>query len=202
MRYKGRITRWQDERGFGFIDPLAGGDRVFAHIKSFAGRRGRRPVDGETVMYELERDSKGRLQGVNIAFSGGVAVLRPLKERGAASRLFAVMFIAFVAAAVAGRRLPALVLAVYASSSIITYLVYAWDKSAARNDRRRVREDTLHVLGLLCGWPGALLAQQTLRHKSRKLSFRIVLWLTVLVNCAALAWIFMNPWIWEAIVRS
>ena len=108
MRYKGRITGWQDERGFGFIDPLAGGDRVFAHIESFAAPRGRRPVDGETVMYELERDSKGRLQGVNIAFSGGAAVLRPLKERGAASRLFAVMFIAFVAAAVTGRRLPAI----------------------------------------------------------------------------------------------
>jgi hypothetical protein len=39
------------------------------------------------------------------------------------------------------------------------------------------------------GWPGALVAQETLRHKSKKASFRIVFWATVLINCAGLAWL-------------
>ena len=38
------------------------------------------------------------------------------------------------------------------------------------------------------GWPGALIAQQTLRHKSKKTSFIIVLWATVIINGVALAW--------------
>ncbi len=66
--------------------------------------------------------------------------------------------------------------------SVATYAVYALDKSAARRKRRRVPERTLHLLALLGGWPGALLAQQRLRHKSGKPAFLRVFWLTVLLN--------------------
>jgi heme/copper-type cytochrome/quinol oxidase subunit 3 len=45
-------------------------------------------------------------------------------------------------------------------------------------------------LSLVGGWPGALVAQQKLRHKSQKQSFRIVFWITVLLNCAAFSWLF------------
>lgn len=38
-------------------------------------------------------------------------------------------------------------------------------------------------------WAGALIAQQTLRHKSKETSFRTVFWITVLINCEALAWL-------------
>lgn len=71
--------------------------------------------------------------------------------------------------------------------SLLSYAVYAADKQAARQGRRRVPERTLHLLALLGGWPGALLAQQRLRHKSRKAAFRAVFWLTVLLN-GALLW--------------
>jgi hypothetical protein len=48
------------------------------------------------------------------------------------------------------------------------------------------------VFGILGGWPGALVAQTTLRHKSRKTSFRIVFWATVAMNCAGLFWAYSN----------
>jgi len=72
--------------------------------------------------------------------------------------------------------------------SVATFMVYAADKSAARRGAHRVPESTLHVLSLLGGWPGALAAQQVLRHKTRKQPFRFVFWVTVAVNCLALAW--------------
>ena len=67
-------------------------------------------------------------------------------------------------------------------------IVYAADKSAARRHEWRTPERTLHLLALVGGWPGALVAQTVFRHKSRKTSFRIVFWTTVALNCGALAW--------------
>ncbi len=72
----------------------------------------------------------------------------------------------------------------YGLLSLVTYAVYALDKAAARRNRRRVPERTLHLLALLGGWPGALLAQQHLRHKSSKTRFLAVFWFTVLIHIA------------------
>lgn len=40
----------------------------------------------------------------------------------------------------------------------------------------------LHAVELLGGWPGALLAQQLLRHKTKKTSYQVVFWLIVLMH--------------------
>jgi len=69
VRHKGRITNWNDDRGFGFITPATGGEQVFVHIKSFVNR-GRRPAGSDIVTYEVTRDRKGRSQGVNVAYAG------------------------------------------------------------------------------------------------------------------------------------
>ncbi|MBH0014231.1 DUF1294 domain-containing protein [Pseudoalteromonas sp. NZS100_1] len=70
--------------------------------------------------------------------------------------------------------------------SAITFLMYAWDKRQAKRSSHtkvnRTPERTLQLLTLFGGWPGALLAQQLLRHKSQKRRFIIVLWLCILVN--------------------
>ncbi|MFF7400380.1 DUF1294 domain-containing protein [Achromobacter sp. NPDC008082] len=75
----------------------------------------------------------------------------------------------------------------YVALSLITFAVYAYDKSAARAKRWRISERTLHAWGLIGGWPGALLAQQWIRHKSVKPSFRAWFWVTAGLNVAAFA---------------
>lgn len=88
------------------------------------------------------------------------------------------------------RRMPWVVLPGLALLNIATFFVYWKDKTAAEEERIRVREDVLHALALLGGWPAAWLAQQTLRHKTSKLAFQAVFWATVVINLLALgAWV-------------
>jgi uncharacterized membrane protein YsdA (DUF1294 family) len=77
---------------------------------------------------------------------------------------------------------PAWVGFAYLVASVACFVAYAIDKAAARSRARRTPERTLLLLGLAGGWPGAVLAQQWLRHKSAKQSFQARFWLTVLVN--------------------
>ena len=73
----------------------------------------------------------------------------------------------------------------YLGASALCFALYARDKAAARAGRRRTPERTLLLLGLACGWPGALLAQRCLRHKSSKVAFLRKFWGTVALNVAA-----------------
>ena len=83
------------------------------------------------------------------------------------------------------------VVAVYCLVSSITFIAYAFDKSAARTNQWRTPEISLHLLSLFGGWPGAFVAQRLLRHKSRKISFQVAFWATVILNCIMLAWLLL-----------
>ena len=74
----------------------------------------------------------------------------------------------------------------YLLASLICFGMYAVDKSAAISGRRRISEMSLLFLGMLGGWPGAILAQQLLRHKTKKPKFQIVFWLSVVANLSSL----------------
>jgi uncharacterized membrane protein YsdA (DUF1294 family)/cold shock CspA family protein len=190
MRHQGKITNWKDDQGFGFITPNSGGDKVFAHIKSFENRR-RRPIGNEIVSYELKTDAKGRAQAQNIAFVGERrATPATSPERSDADLIWATVFLTFVAGSALTGKLPFAALGLYAAASFITFAAYAIDKSAARKDLWRTPESTLHFFALAGGWPGALVTQKLLRHKTKKLSFRIVFWITVALNCSFLGWLF------------
>lgn len=75
----------------------------------------------------------------------------------------------------------------YLVMSLLTFFLYWRDKRQARNDGWRTPEKILHGAELLGGWPGALLAQQSLRHKTRKLSYQTVFW--VIVGLHQVFWI-------------
>ena len=84
------------------------------------------------------------------------------------------------------KRIPIWALGAAFVFNLMTFSLYAHDKYAAQKGRWRVKEDTLHILSLIGGWLSAWFAQQTLRHKSRKVSFRITYWITVVAHFALL----------------
>jgi uncharacterized membrane protein YsdA (DUF1294 family)/cold shock CspA family protein len=189
---KGKISTWNDERGFGFISPEDGGERVFVHARALK-RQGRRPAVGDAVSYALGKDQRGRPRAERVVFANGGARKEARRSGSAWSYFLAMAFLAIVGAAVWSSALPPLVLAVYLAVSVVTFAAYALDKSAARRGGWRTAESRLHLLALLGGWPGALVAQATLRHKSRKQPFRTVFWGTVVLNGAFFVWLF-TPW--------
>ena len=80
----------------------------------------------------------------------------------------------------------------YLALSLLSFLVFAHDKRAARKHHRRVPERRLHLLELLGGFPGAFLAVGLLRHKSSKPSFLIISTLCAALNLAALALLLLS----------
>jgi uncharacterized membrane protein YsdA (DUF1294 family)/cold shock CspA family protein len=189
MRFDGKLKSWNDERGFGFIEPLQGGQEIFVHIKSFPEGTGR-PSIGLTLSFELELGPQGKKRATAVQFPrSSRRTSAPRSEAPAPwtlPRLLAIPCFVALYAVVASRWPVSLwVAAAYAAVSFFAFFAYAADKSAARHGRWRTPESTLHFFSLACGWPGALLAQQLLRHKSSKPSFVAAFWGTVIVNVAA-----------------
>ena len=84
--------------------------------------------------------------------------------------------------------------------NLAAFFAYWQDKYAAQQRRWRISENTLHLWSLAGGWGGAWWAQQVLRHKSRKESFRAAYWFTVVIHCAAIA-LWASPELREAVLR-
>lgn len=72
MNQKGSLTTWNDAKGFGFITPEGGGERVFAHISNYAGRG--RPVSNRKVTYSLGKDEQGRPRAGRFRYVGAARV--------------------------------------------------------------------------------------------------------------------------------
>jgi uncharacterized membrane protein YsdA (DUF1294 family) len=77
------------------------------------------------------------------------------------------------------------IMSVYLAMSVVTFCVYAADKSAAISNSWRISEKTLLGLGLACGWPGGFIAQRLLKHKSNKKQFLAWFWFSVVLNVTA-----------------
>lgn len=194
MRFSGTLKSWNDERGFGFIEPTQGGQEIFVHIKAFPAGTGR-PSVGQPLSFEiaLGENGKKRAHSVQYPKQSMRAIRQSRTENSAPWTLaralvlpaFAVLYVYVVLRW--GFHLQLLL--AYVGLSLLTFMVYAFDKSAAVSGRWRTAEQTLHLLSLAGGWPGALLAQQLLRHKSSKQSFVHVFWATVALNVMAfVAW--------------
>lgn len=195
MRLAGRVTGWDDDRGFGFVMPNGGGDRAFVHINEFQ-RGSRRPIDGDLVSYRAVRDPKGRLQAREIRHAG--QRIQPKRQASPLPRAtIGITALLGLAAATALGFIPFVLTAAYFVLSTVSYAMYALDKAAAGRDARRTPENSLHLADLLGGWPGALIAQRQFRHKTIKQPFQAVFWITVALNLAGAWWLLSSGFLSE-----
>ena len=203
-KQQGHIKKWQDDKGFGFIETEAG-ESLFFHVSAFKAQR--RPEVGEQVVFTVGQDNQGRLQAKDVQELSFVQQKMAQKnsqirqrnhkrsaqaefEAGQKKRLFlGIGFYGVLVLLTVMNKLSWLVLAWYAVLGIITYGMYAKDKAAAQSGDWRTPESTLHLLSALGGWVGAMVAQTYLRHKSQKPEFRIAYYLTVIINLAGLLFI-------------
>ena len=185
-RQQGVLVDWNDDRGFGFITPAAGGSRVFVHVSAFP--RGRRPVTGCEITYAEGRDERNRARASQVRY----VAAGPASGAGSSgvplAFAIAVLFFTLLVGLVLLDEVSVMVLGAYGLFSGAAFLMYGADKSAAEQGSWRTSESTLHTIALVGGWPGALVARRVFRHKTRKQPFRTIFWGTVLANCVALAW--------------
>jgi uncharacterized membrane protein YsdA (DUF1294 family)/cold shock CspA family protein len=219
MKKQGTITRWNADRGFGFLRSPGTPADVFFHIRDFRGAD--TPSLGLAVTFEeIQVGGKGpRAMAVtpvdatprpqvrrtpdttrrSTAASPTRKAGQPRGRRSPSVRdapatpvlLLMLVWATLLGWGVWAGRLPMWVLLAAPLLNLVTFFIYWTDKHAAQHGRWRTREDRLHGLALLGGWPGAWAAHQILRHKSRKADFRAMYWATVVLHCAALGgWLF------------
>jgi uncharacterized membrane protein YsdA (DUF1294 family) len=137
------------------------------------------------VSYALGSDAKGRCCAVNVRYADEKSSTIELRI-SVLPMLLVMSFVALLMGGVLAGYVPLIIPILYLVLSLAAFLAYAWDKSAAEAGRWRTQENTLHLFGLAGGWPGAIFAQQLLRHKSSKRAFQTAFWLTVMLNGGAL----------------
>lgn len=182
MRYVGRLREWNDDKGFGFVAPNGGGAEAFVHIKAFASAS-RRPVTGDLISYELGTGDKGRPRALQVRFAGeSKTPTASVRSSPLPRQAIGLSALTAIVASAALAWIPVWLALGYVVMSLLAFWAYARDKHVAGTGGWRTPESQLQMLGLLCGWPGALVAQQRYRHKTAKTSFQATFWLTVVLN--------------------
>lgn len=102
MRIEGTLSKWNDERGFGFITPTKGGQDIFVHVSAFP-KDGVRPTIGEKLSFEMEADSQGKKRAKSLLCPERRAAVRPASKTTRPHRKERPGFL--------GRAIPLLVLA-------------------------------------------------------------------------------------------
>ncbi|MGY3571858.1 DUF1294 domain-containing protein [Vibrio sp. SCSIO 43135] len=177
MAIVGKVAEWNDLKGYGFITVENQATRIFFHITDVSGRA-QRPRINERVQFSLAKDSSGGLRAVKVE--------RPIVFNF--SMAIVIWFSTIMVSSVWLFDYPVIILLYYLMASAVTYSLYGYDKTAEATGGWRVPETLLHVISVMGGWPGAILAQSILQHKSRVPVFMFIFWLTLLINFLLFCW--------------
>lgn len=222
MKKQGTVVRWNRDKAFGFIRSPDTVADIFFHRRDYEVNA--EPIEGTLVTFEeIHVGGKGprglKVEPARNTFQTAKTLpedlrsvilprakvadrsepphktRRQLQWLWASLGLMALWLVLWLTAIGLGR-VPAIpLLSGLVIVNIVTFYLYLRDKEAAISGEWRVSENQLHGLSLLGGWPGAWFAQQILRHKSSKVSFRFAYWATVAVHFAGLlGWL-----IWPAL---
>ncbi len=190
-RFCGRISVWETERGFGWVEYEGGS--LFAHIREF--KKGFVPRKGDEVTFVTGLDPKARPCAKSL-----VAKRRNIgPSLKAVLKLLPLLILPFWA----NLKLPVAVWMVPAAMlpmSVAAWLLYRHDKDRAATGKWRTTETELHGLELFGGWPGAFLAQRKFRHKTRKVSYQAIFWLIVFLYQLAALDMVMEHKLWNETV--
>ena len=178
---RGEIVDWKADRGFGFIRPRSGGPDVFLHIRQVRPP-GYEPQVGDKVSFSVTQDDQGRSRAAKATIAG----VAPTAREWAFALALAVAVGFMLGLYAAQEYRPAFW--GYLGMSIVAFAAYGIDKLRAVSGAWRTPEATLHTIGLLGGWPGAVPAQLLFRHKTAKTSFQTAFWL--------IAGAHIGLWIW------
>jgi uncharacterized membrane protein YsdA (DUF1294 family)/cold shock CspA family protein len=195
---KGTLVMWNDPKGFGFIRPESGEEDYFVHISVFKRGMERRPETGDIVHFRpAELPGKRRASFAlveNLQASPPERkpfVLQPRPQSWMATLLIITPLVLSGYLLLARNPLPFFS---YVFFSILTMMLYGADKAHAAIKSWRVPEIYLHILELLGGWPGALMAQNAFRHKTRKSLYLYIFWGIIALHLLAWAayffWVF------------
>jgi len=160
MRFEGVLKTWNDDCGFGFIQPTQSGQEIFMHIKSFPAGSGRSALN-LPLTFEVEQTAGGKKRAKSALLVRPAKASAPAKRRTVATwEKASVMALAFFALLYLGVTLtwgtPMFLAAGYVAMSLVCGLLYVHDKAAAQKNERRTPEGTHLLLGLAGGWPGAI----------------------------------------------
>lgn len=193
----GQLIKWKDERGFGFVQPVDGSQDVFLHISEIKDST-RRPQVGDTIYYcVVNKNHKVCASNAFILGARSKTIAQPKQalSSSASSSSFPVMRMLLISVlplagsihfawrtAIILSPINLLPFILYAGLSWLTFILYADDKYRAEHGKWRTSEGALHSFELMGGWLGGFIAQQTLRHKSRKNSYQVVFWTIVIIH--------------------
>ncbi len=181
MAQHGELIEWNDERGYGFIRPAGGNERLFVHISQIV-RIATRPRVGDRVSFAIGRGREGKPAAIDVSIIGanpinGVASVRGFGQktshRLAARHIVAVALAILVLAGAVMGSVPWLLAIFYLAMGAVSAAFYSNDKRIAQDGGWRISEASLHGVDLAFGIIGGLLAQQLFRHKTAKLEFAI-----------------------------
>ncbi len=206
-RQIGKLIKWNDERGFGFIEVNPNQPQIFIHISALKDSK-RRPEIGDRIQYSIThkngkiRACRASIVGMNVKkkIPTSPSTSNPQLKRSQNKRcpipwsgivLLSIVPLLGSLLLLNNRGIFAPLL-VYPLMSLVTFKLYAEDKARAQQKRWRIPENTLHLSELVGGWLGGFIAQRRLRHKCAKRSYQITFWGIVILHQGTwLSWMFL-----------